>query len=143
MNNAVLTHIMTMIAWIKTQIANTAVKGRNPFYKKLEKILGHQKYIYDYHKIYFIKRFAYNEWNYSRFKKSLADGNVKSFLDTVEHDLRKDNVELYFVEGERTKHLFVILDTFELISVLTVLDVVKNPKIKPEDFDSELVYGVV
>lgn len=130
-----------MIPWIKTQVKKFFSDTRNPYYKKLIRILSHQKVIREYDRIYFLGGFEYSDSLYSKFKESMNEGKVKQFIERAKYNTQKDNVELYLIENGESSYLLTLLDPLELLSGGQVLDIIKSPKIKLEDVNYEQIYS--
>ncbi|HTH56912.1 MAG TPA: hypothetical protein VL728_12770 [Cyclobacteriaceae bacterium] len=98
--------------------------------------MGSSKTVKTYDKIYFIGVFEYTEDNYNKFKQT---SSVRQFLEDVKPNAQKDNVNLYFIESNESNYLLTLFDSF--LGGEQVIDVIKSPDIRLDDFKSELIYS--
>lgn len=129
-----------MISWLKAQFRRRSHTVENPYFKKVERILGSIKSISGYNKIYFLGGFEYSQASYSALRVAIEKDTLVDFFKGVSYNTQSDNVELYLIEAIDSFYILCVLDHLELLAGDQLLDVVKSPGINFEGLSCEQVY---
>jgi len=97
-------------------------KNKNPYYKKIKKLLENQGLDTGMIEVYLLGGSTYNSENYEKALLAIEKNALKPFLDTNSYDTQLDNIEFYLIYyASGTSKIILIYDPFELYQAEEIL----------------------